>query len=638
MNAITEAITQFHFLRPYWLLASLPAVVLFALLWRQSAFAGEWKRAISPHLLAHLVQGSQTRDSKTPLVLLLAAWLLASVAMAGPSWEQLPAAMKKKIDARVIVLDLTLSMLASDTPPSRLARAKHKLSDILTRSKEGVTGLVVFAGSAHVVSPLTDDSNTILSMASSLTPEIMPISGSDPIEAIKKAAQVLQEGGFPEGQILFIGDDLPANYATELEALKDTISLSILAVGTSEGAPVTMGSGRYLKDASGSIVMAPVDHARLKQASALFGGRYTPMTADDSDINLLLTDFLNLDDNVRETQREFDVWDDAGGWLALLILPLAAVGYRKGWLGAMLMPLLVGVSLLQSPAANADTWSSLWKNEDQRGKDAFDQQAYDDAAQQFKDPAWKAGALYKAGKFPEAEALYQSIPGADAHYNRGNALAQQGKLEEALSAYDEALKLDPAMADAKANQETVKRFLQQQKPPESQQDGDGEQDESEKDGSKDPQDSQKNGDEQNSDQQKTDQEKSDQQKSDKGDGQSSDGQQDEPQDGQGDGQSDNSENSEKPSDQKQGKGEDEDDAEEQENESSQAEGDEKEDAENGNETPASASNQSPDTEDEQAMEQWLRRVPDDPGGLLRRKFYYESRLRRNNENQNGTQW
>lgn len=635
MSALTEAFTQFHFLRPYWLLASVPALILFALLWRQSAFAGEWKRAISPHLLAHLVQGSQTRDSKTPLFLLLAAWLLASVAMAGPTWEQLPAAMKKKVDARVIVLDLTLSMLASDTPPSRLARAKHKLSDILTRSKEGVTGLVVFAGSAHVVSPLTDDSKTILSMAGSLTPEIMPISGSDPIAGIKKAAEVLHAGGFPDGQILFIGDDLPANYATELESLKGTISLSILAVGTSEGAPVTMGSGRYLKDASGSIVMAPVDHGRLKQASALFGGRYTPMTADDSDINLLLTDYLNLDDNVRETQREFDVWDDAGGWIALLILPIAALGYRKGWLGAMLLPLLLSVTLLQSPAAQADTWSSLWKNEDQRGKEAFDQQAYDDAAKQFEDPAWKAGALYKAGKFPEAEALYQSLPGADAHYNRGNALAQQGKLEEALSAYDEALKLNPDMADAKANQETVKRFLQQQKPPESQQGGDGEHDDSQKDpsqkdDSQDPQDSQKNGDENSSDQKNADKQQ--------GDGQPSDGQQDESQNGQGNDQSDQGDESEKQNEQKQSQGDDENEANEQEEESRQAQGDENEDAENGNEMPASAGNQSPDTEDEQAMEQWLRRVPDDPGGLLRRKFYYESRLRRNNENQNGTQW
>lgn len=636
MNAMAEAFTHFHFLRPYWLLASIPAVILFALLWRQSAYAGEWKRAISPHLLAHLMQGSQTRDSKTPLFLLLAAWLLASVAMAGPSWEQLPAAMKKKVDARVIVLDLTLSMLASDTPPSRLARAKHKLSDILTRSKEGVTGLVVFAGSAHVVSPLTDDSNTILSLASSLTPEIMPISGSAPIEGIKKAAEVLQAGGFPDGQILFIGDDLPANYATDLEALKGTISLSILAVGTSEGAPVAMGNGRYLKDASGGIVMAPVDHARLQQASALFGGRYTPMTADDSDINLLLTDLLNLDDNVRETQREFDVWDDAGGWLALLILPIAALGYRKGWLGSTLMPLLLGVSLMQAPPAHAETWSSLWKNDDQRGKEAFDQQAYDEAAKQFEDPAWKAGALYKAGKFPEAEALYQSLPGADAHYNRGNALAQQGKLEEALSAYDEALKLNPEMEDAKANQATVKRFLQQQKPPESQQGGDGEPDDSQKDGSQkdnqqDPQDSQKNGDQQNAGQQNPDQQQG-------GDSQSSDGQQDEPQDGQGNGSADEGEKSAKPKDQQQSQGDDEDESKEQEAESRQAQGDEKENAENGNEMPTSADHQSPDTEDEQAMEQWLRRVPDDPGGLLRRKFYYESRLRRNNENQNGTQW
>lgn len=629
MNDGWAVLEQFHFLRPYWLLAVLPALLLFALLWRKDAHAGEWKRAISPQLLPYLIQGQQTRDSKIPMILLLIAWLLASVAMAGPTWQQLPAAMKKKIDARVIVLDLTLSMLASDTPPSRLMRAKHKLSDILGRSKEGLTGLVVFAGTSHVVSPLTDDSNTILSLATSLTPDIMPVRGSDPLAAIKQAAEVLTAAGLPQGQVLFIGDDLPENYAEALEPLKETITLSVLAVGTPEGAPIALGNGRYLKDASGAIVLPTVNHARMREAATRFGGRYSAMSADDSDINLLLADFLNLDDEVRETQREFDIWDDSGAWIALLILPLAAISYRRGWLGVILLPWLLSGALLHSTQARAEGWDALWKNQDQRGKEAFDQQKWDAAAAAFRSPEWKAGALYKGGKYPEAEALYKDQTSADAHYNRGNALAQQGKLEEAVKAYDEALKLDPGMQDAKTNQETVKRFIKkrEQSSPQGGEGDSNQQKPGDDQNQQDGQDKQDNQDQKGSQDQQNGQNQKDQQ--DQKSGQDQQGDQQNGQNGEQQENPEESSSAKKESDDKDksDKHQNGDPSTEQEEESDQA----KNDASPGTETET-------ETEDSQAMEQWLRRVPDDPGGLLRRKFEYESRLRRNNENQNGTPW
>lgn len=695
MNDSLHLLSQFHFLRPYWLLGVVPAMILFVLLWRRVAHAGEWQRSISPHLLQHLVQGNQTSDSKTPLKLLLAAWLIASVAMAGPTVQQLPAAMKKKTDARVIVLDLTLSMLCTDTPPSRLVRAKHKLSDILTRSKEGLTGLVVFAGSAHVVSPLTDDTNTILSMAGSLTPDIMPIAGSDPIAAIQKAAEVLKAGGAAQGQVLYIGDEMPDNFADALESLKGNIVLSVLAVGTAEGGPVAVGGGRYLKDNGGSMVLAPVNHERMRDAAAFFGGRYSAMTADDSDINLLLANFLDLDSDVRETQREFDVWDDLGGWVALLILPLAALGYRKGWLGALLLPLLVSVTLAHSPDVNANEsstqseanaqaegpavaekaeatssaatsdpdkssknsfWNGFWKNNDQQGKQAFDAKNYGEAAATFKSDDWKASAFYNAGKYQQAEGLFDKQKTADGHYNRGNALAQQGKLDDAIKAYNEALKLNPDMADAKANRKTVKKLLKQQK--QSQQgnsgkngkDKDGKDanknDSQQKDQDKDQQNQQndqnqqKDNDQKDNDQQdknqqnQSDQNSSDQNASDKNSEQDKSSKKDSS--SSDDKQKDDAANDQKQKDKKNAQQNQQPSADKKDQQ--QAENSDENQPPNARDVPTSPDDKKPETEDQQAMEQWLRRVPDDPGGLLRRKFYYESRLRRNNENQSNTQW
>ena len=187
MTEFLKEIEQFHFLRPYWLLAIIPALILIVLMWKRKAAFGPWQSVISPHLVPHLLSGNVQQQSKFPLVLLLICWLLASIAMAGPTWRTLPQAVQKKIDAQVIVLDLSLSMYAKDIAPSRLVRARMKLTDILKRADEGLTALVVYAGTPHVVTPLTDDTNTILSMVNSLSPDIMPIKGSDPIEAVKHA-------------------------------------------------------------------------------------------------------------------------------------------------------------------------------------------------------------------------------------------------------------------------------------------------------------------------------------------------------------------------------------------------------------------------------------------------------------------
>lgn len=626
MSELLTALQNFHFLRPGWLIVILPVILLYIALQKRQAVAGQWRRVIAPTLLPYLLRGQDHQDSRLPWRLLLVSCIITCVALAGPTWRQLPSAVQKKIHARVVVFDLTLSMYAPDVAPSRLVRAKYKLSDVLKRSREGLTGLVVFAGTAHVASPLTDDSNTILAMVESLTPDIMPTPGSNAVAAIELAATLLDSTG-NGGDILFVGDDLPADTASRLETVRSRIRLDVLGVGTQDGAPIPTGEGGYLKDAQGNIVMAGLDESRLRNAAAALGGRYSLITADDSDLDYLLAERLNLDDDTRDTQRKFDTWEDAGGWLVLLILPLAAASYRRGWLTSWWLVFLVSGAFSPSSAhALGPDW--LWKNADQRGKQAWDADRYDEASTTFESEAWRGASLYRQKKWSEAYELWAKDDSADGHYNRGNALAQQGKLQESISAYDEALRRNPEHADAVSNREIVKQALEQQ-----QQASGGDQGEQ----SPDKQGPQKKDGQQSDEGQPQDQPPSapspdnaqgqPPQTSPQGDSQgqptgAGDTQGTPPQGGQPPG--------ENPDDAGRREGEARED---QQGESAsarqQGEGPQDTDRHDAPRQPDDVNRPLAETEDQQALQQWLRRIPDDPGGLLRNKFYIESQLRKN---------
>ncbi len=172
-------ITQFHWLRPLWLLALLPALVLSVFLWRQKRKAYQWQQLIAPELLPFLLDGKTVQTKKSLIWVLLFAWIISCIAVAGPSWVKRPTPVEKNQNALVILLDLSYSMISEDVKPSRIARARLKIADVLRERKDGQTALIAYAGEAHTVTPISDDSATILSLLSSMHPNIMPLQGSN---------------------------------------------------------------------------------------------------------------------------------------------------------------------------------------------------------------------------------------------------------------------------------------------------------------------------------------------------------------------------------------------------------------------------------------------------------------------------
>ncbi|PPD34552.1 MAG: hypothetical protein CTY19_04470 [Methylomonas sp.] len=449
-------LTDFHFLRPWWLLACLPAATLLYFLIKHKFQRGDWGHVCDTELLPFILQDTPIKTRPGSWFAAGLVVLLCILALAGPTWQRLPSPAFRNDSALVIALDLSKSMNAADVKPSRISRARYKISDILKQRKDGQTALLVYSGDAFIVTPLTTDTATINSQLEALTTDIMPSPGSNTGIAMQKAVDLLKQAGLAQGHILLVTDGTDTDSLARTSRVLGDYQLSVLALGSPEGAPIPVPGGGFLKDAQGNIVVAKLDVAELTELAAVGRGIFQQVTANDSDVDQLSSLFNRPSGNEPggPTDIHLQQWDEKGPWLLLLVIPWAALRFRKGLLAIVL------ACLLPMPQdAVALDWHSLWQTQDQRAQQAFQQQQYDQAAEQFNHPNWRAAAQYKAGKYQQAAETLKDARTAEEFYNRGNALAQAGQLQDAITAYEQTLKLEPAHADAKYNKEQVEKQL-----------------------------------------------------------------------------------------------------------------------------------------------------------------------------------
>ncbi|MBA1274592.1 VWA domain-containing protein [Stutzerimonas azotifigens] len=565
-----------HLLRPGWLLI-LPLLgwVLWRLCLRQRR-VGRWQRLLPERFHAPLLTQGRLHDSRLPWVLLGAAWLLAVLALLGPSWQLLEQPTLKRADPLVVLLEVSPEMLATDVPPSRLEQAKRKLLDLLEARRGTQTAVVVFAGSAHTLVPLSDDLATTRNLLGALQPSLMPESGHRADLAVERGLELLEQGAQSQGRLLLIGSRLDASERMAIAARldgKDT-RLAVLGVGTEEGAPIAQDDGSFLKDAQGSILVPRLDNHGLRQFATSLGGRYQQARIDDADLAALglLEMGGSLERQIENTR--LSAWSDQGYWLLLPLLLLVALGGRRGWL--FCLPLI----LFNPAPAQAFEWSDLWLRPDQQGQRLLEQQRPAEAAQRFSDPRRQALAHYLAGDYASAIERFALGDSAADHYNRGNALARSDALEAAIEAYDQALERQPDLPQAQQNKALVEELLRQHKAQQAAQ-------------------------KQQSDQ--ADETDSEPEKAAQNAPAPSGGSQDSAAPSLEAGQpGDPAQPSDATPEQKAG-------------------ADARDQAGSSNAT--SAEDVPGNAETRQATEQWLRQIPDDPGELLRRKFLYEQRMR-----------
>ena len=556
-----------HFVRPWWFLALLPLAGLLWWLARHKSYTAAWEAVCDPYLLPFILLGRSMADKKRFLYLVGLAGLLAITALAGPVWERLPQPTFRDHSALVVAIDLSRSMDAVDIQPSRLQRARYKVNDFINQYRQEVA-LVAYSDSAFVVVPLTDDMNAVELYLQSISTKLMPSQGSRPDEALRLSEELLKRRGLKQGNIILVTDygDQRAVTVAERLALKN-YQVSVLGVGTEQGAPIFLSQGNFLKD-KGETVIPKLDESILKSIAAAGGGIYQRLqVAGSKDIDNLVqwaeaTAKADIDTESRGGLT--DAWREQGPWLLLLLLPIAGLAFRRG-----ILTLLVACFMIQPQEVWALDWKDLWLRSDQQAAHLLEEGHADKAAEMFEDKEWKAVAEYRNNNFTNAAEVLEDINTANALYNKGNAMAHAGKLEGAVKSYTEALKITPDMEDSIHNLGLVKQLMQQVQQ-QAQENGE-------------PSDEQQEGQQQ--------------------EGQQQEGQQQEGQEQEGQQQQEKSDEGE----------EDNEQTADENGENQSSEGDEQSaDGDSGGDELLG--------EEEQALEQVLQRVQDDPHKLLRRKF------------------
>jgi Ca-activated chloride channel family protein len=574
-------LADFHFLRPEWLIA-LPFVLLTAVLFaRRRLGPGSWEYVVDPQLAPHVLSGAQVKGIDSRWILLAVTGVLGILALAGPAWERIEQPMFRSEQALVVALDLSRSMDAQDVSPSRLLRARLKILDLLQRRASGQTALVVYSANAFTVTPLTTDSDTVAALVNSLGTDIMPSRGSYPLAAINKGRALLEQAGMGYGEVLLItdGSSTPATERAARDLRDAGYSLSVLGVGTTDGAPIPRQTGGFVTDQMGRIAVARLEETSLRALATAGGGRYATLTSDNRDLDLLLSGEIASRSATDETQAT-DRWREEGPWLLLLLLPLAAMSFRRGWA----IVLLVFVLPLAEPA-QAGLWDDMWQTKNQQAQTRLQEGDAQGAAELFADGEWQAVSRYRGGEFAESAAKFAAKGDTRNLYNLGNAMAMQGEFESALDAYEQVLELEPDNADAKYNRDLMDEMLQEQES--QQQEGESQESDQESGGESEESDGENESDQQNS-------ENSEQSDSEEGD----------------------------PTE----RAEDED--QQKDLDALQEELERAADAQQNSESEQQLTEEQLEElrraqEEQQAMEQWLRRIPNDPGGLLRRKFRYQ---------------
>jgi Ca-activated chloride channel family protein len=299
-------IGDFHFLRPWLLLALLPCALLWWAIWRQQNAAQAWRGVVAPHLLPFLLRGTVHRSRFTPLHLIGLGWLIGTIAAAGPTWRREPAPFADDTAALAIVIKVSPSMITEDVQPSRLARSVQKIHDLLAQRRGAKTALIAYAGTAHVVMPATTDDGIINTFAQSLDPKIMPEEGDAAAQALQLADQTLRDAG--SGSILWITDSIAPEQSAPLAAWRHKSSTTV----------------RLLPP-----LLAGEEFDQVSSAAKVASASIVRLSADDSDVGTLAhaAKFATT-----ASHESSDRWEESGYWLMPVLTVLLLPFFRRGWM------------------------------------------------------------------------------------------------------------------------------------------------------------------------------------------------------------------------------------------------------------------------------------------------------------------
>ncbi len=438
-------IEHFHFLRPWWGLLLLPTLLLLLQQWRSRDSSGMWQAIIAPQLLQALRVRQFRNHWFNPITVGAAFMFLVSLVLMGPSWRQQASPLTRDEAALIILLDASESMRQKDVQPSRLQRAKQKISDLLALRSGSQTALVVFAGSAHTVLDLTDDAQILAQYLEAIETGIMPRTGKFAEYALPLVDRIVGTSTVPT-TVLLVTDGVSDASEAAFEEYFASRPHQLLVWGFG------------LAQASADEQFAPLEVRALEGLSDAANGRYIELTIDKADVRNV---HRRVNAHWVVTTDQAVPWLDSGYYLVFPCLLLFSLWFRKGWTLHWSFVAMVALAALQPQTARAnDNWfADLWLTPDQQGRLLLERGEYREAAARFDDPMWKGTAYYYAEEFKLAAEYFSRIDNPRAQFNRANALAHGQNYVMAVRLYDTLLERDPNNDMARRNRDIVQELI-----------------------------------------------------------------------------------------------------------------------------------------------------------------------------------
>lgn len=455
--------TNFIFLRPYYLLLLIPIGVLCIVFLYQNKKNYTWIENIPETLRPYvLTKDGVKRFSKSKL-LLIVGYILLVLSISGPANKKQDNYGNKLNSSLIIALDVSNSMLAEDIKPNRLERAKLKINDLLDNIPEMQVSVLVYAGSAHVLVPFTNDYRIIKSRLKAVKPSIMPKQGSSIEEAFKLSEELLIENK-KNCTILFVTDNLNKENLNIFKK-EDTGKLyESLIISSTDSVKIPLANGRFMKY-QGKEIFLKLDNSILSEFDFLENMNVTQITLDESDI-------FKIKKNIESNSKYFlnkdlsqEDWIDMGYYLIPLCLLICLFWFRRGWNVEILLLLVV---LNMSSCTFKDIgdktqikgkFIDLWLTQDQQASYLLLKKDTLGALEKFQDKEWKAYLYYKNKNYKQSEILYLKDTNAISYYNLGVVLVKQNRYKLASKAFQVSIKLDSNLICAQKNHALIMQYL-----------------------------------------------------------------------------------------------------------------------------------------------------------------------------------